>query len=198
MRNRYFPVIILFFVASCSGDVSTPDAIQDKQVPLGDSSLTEKIPVVRPSFRKAVLAMLAKNWQLANTDTFEIIPEGEYFSLTTPGNILSGQDMIYLKQGETVRVRFQFQSNAKNPKASNMHEIILEEHILLSTQDVDRIIAAMSKKVTSPYEERFLKRPFTFWQFENAICHLFTAEEKHRKLMDLCYEEWVKIQSPGE
>ena len=198
MCNGRFSVIILLFMASCSGDISAPDAIQDKQVPQGDSSLTEKSPVVRPSFRKAILAMLAKNWQLANPDTFEIIPEGEYFSLTTPGNILSGQDMIYFKQGETARVRFQFQSDAQNSKASNMHEIIMEEHILLSTQDVDRIIAAMSKKVTSPYEERFLKRPFTFWQFENAICHMYTAEEEHRKVMDGVYEEWIKIQSPEE
>ncbi len=191
MNNPVTALIILLWVlSSCSGENTEPvKALSDST----SYSVTPteppqaKKPFYSPEFRKAVLSALERGYTPLNPDTFELVPPNEYFSLVSPQNYFNGQQMIYFNQGETVRVRLK-----------KSHELVMEEFTFLSTKDLDEIMMAMTRKLTDPREERFLRRPFTYWQFKNALCHIYTQEEKDRKAMDVAYEIWIGFQMPAE
>ena len=190
---RSFPVVISALSLSllaCTEAEQIPDL---KTSNGGSYSVTAtdpvpaKKPFFSPEFRKGVLSAMSLGYVPVSPDTFELIPENEFFSLVNPAGIFTEQQMIYFKQGESVRVRLK-----------GACEIAMEERTLLSTQDLDIIISAMSRKLKDPQEERYMKRPFSYWQFKSAICHIYTTEEKNRKHMDTVYELWIGFQTPVE
>ena len=191
MRNLLVVIFVLPLAFSSCSDESTDPALEGKDSSSYSVTLTEppkaKKPFYSPEFRKAVLSAIERGYTPLNPDTFELVPPTEYFSLVNPQNYFNSQERIYFDQGETVRVRLK-----------KSHELVFEEYTFLSTKDLDEIVAAMSRKLANPREDRFLRRPFTYWQFKNALCHIYTPEEIDRKSMDVAYELWIGFQTPAE
>ncbi|MCC7303695.1 MAG: hypothetical protein IT233_13730 [Bacteroidia bacterium] len=186
MRIPLFIVTTTLFFACSAPEVSTPPT-EDSVVKTDRLPIPEKKPVYSPDLKRAVLFALQKGYTLLDTDTFTLIPEQEHFSLVRPADYFDSQQQLFLRQSSSARVRLK-----KNAM------IILEERTFLSYGDLGAVQGAMSRKLEDPRQERFLRRPFTFWQYKTALCHIFTESENNRSDMDELYTEWIRLQTPAE
>lgn len=186
MRVTLFIVTAGLFFACSAPEVSKPRS-ENPIVKTDSLPVPAKTPVYSPGLKTVVLFALQKGFTLLDADTFTLIPEQEHFSLIRSSDYFDAQQLLFIRQSGSARVRLK-----KNAV------IILEERTFLSYGDLGAINGALSRKLEDPRQERFLRRPFTFWQNKTALCHIFTENEKDRADMDELYTEWIRLQSPAE
>lgn len=177
----------LCFLYSCSEPENTGQNQPSPQITSDSFAVPEKKPFYSSEFKQAVLWAISKGYVPLDPDTFTLIPPYEHFSLVNPAAYFNGQQSLYIGQSESVRV-----SLIKDAV------VVMEERTFLSQEDLGSIQGALTRKLEDPRIERFLRRPFTYWQYKLALCHIFTDQERDRGKMDEIYNEWTRLQTPKE
>lgn len=179
MRLLPLPALLLFFISCDPGDTSVPVVSTEHFTPPPTDTTTWSAPkYAAPSYSmiRSVDSLLELGYALAGKDTFVACKLDALFSLNDPNSVFQSREMVFLGQSSGLR------SSLVTP--DKKHTLHIEEWSFVSKEDAYAIVEALGKPLSSKSEQRFKSAPFTFWDHENIIVHLFTEEEDGRKFMD--------------
>jgi hypothetical protein len=167
------------FLCACSGNESKPE---DRPISRMDTNQVNPNPPVQvlqgvsKEFKSAIDSLLHAGYTLSKPDTFQVCNSSSLFSLTDPYSVFNETDMMYLGQSNA-RVASLYTPGKK-------YIIHFEEWVFPSKMEAHTIMEELGKPLPDKTKERFKINPFTFWDYNDRIDHIYTDNEEGRAFMD--------------